>query len=47
MMDEVVLIKDLPADLVDTVVHELTAYTIAFLRVDQGVANRPADLVID
>ncbi|MBZ0169255.1 hypothetical protein MELA_00130 [Candidatus Methylomirabilis lanthanidiphila] len=44
-MDEVVLVKDPPLDLVEGVVHELAAYTIAFLRVGGDVQNPPADLL--
>jgi hypothetical protein len=44
-MDDVVLIKDLPPSLIDTVVQELSAYTIAFLRVGESSANPPADLL--
>src|SRR5947209_1870961 len=43
-MNEVVLIKDLPTDFVDSVVQELMSYTIGFLRVE-GARNPPADLL--
>jgi hypothetical protein len=44
-MSEIILVKDLPSTVVDIVVRELMAYTVAFLRVDRDATNPPADLL--
>jgi hypothetical protein len=44
-MDDVVLIKDLPSDLVEAVMKELTAYVVAFIRFGDAAVNPPADLL--
>lgn len=44
-MDETVLVKDLPAVLVESVIQDLTNYTIGFLRVTEGPRAVDAELL--
>ena len=44
-MEDIVLVKDLPADLVDSVIQDLACYTIAFLRLKEVGGNCDADLL--
>lgn len=44
-MNDIILIKDLPRDLIDAIVQDLALYTIAFLRIENAASGKQVDLL--